>query len=127
MVPRPTAPRPAVPRLVVPRPFIPKPATPIPAAFGVELGVAVVEVTALDDAEDEAVAVLPELFEELMTPEALTELQATDAPAPGIAPTTELAAGFRPTPPNSGIAGVLELSGEQGARFAPSEYVNAAL
>jgi hypothetical protein len=41
--------------------------------------------------------VVPELFEELMTPELLTELQGTDvvvaAPtAPGIAPTTELVA-----------------------------------
>jgi hypothetical protein len=121
MVPGPTAPSPVVPRLVVPRPFIPRPTTPTPAALGVELAVAVVEVAALDDAEDEAVPVVPELFEELMTPEALTELQGTGATAPGIAPTTELAAGFMPTPSNSGSAGVLGLPGEQGARFAPSE------
>src|SRR5690242_4976295 len=109
MVPRPTARRPVVPRLVVPRPFIPTPARPTPAAFGVELAVAVVEVAALEDAEDEAVAVVPELFEELVTPEALTELQGTGATAPGIAPTMEFAAGFMPTPSNSGSAGVLGL------------------
>ena len=79
MVPRPTAPRPVVPRLVVPRPFIPRPATPTPAAFGVELAVAVVEVAELDEeGENEEVAVAPELFEELMTPELLTELHGTD-------------------------------------------------
>ena len=107
MVPRPTAPRPVVPRLVVPRPFIPRPATPTPAAFGVEFAIAVVGVAELDDEEDEEVAVVPELFEELMTPEVLTELQGTDvvvaAPtAPGIAPTMELVARFIPTPSNVG-------------------------
>jgi|SRR4029077_12501512 hypothetical protein len=127
MVPRPTAPRPVVPRLVVPRPFIPRPATPTPAAFGVELAVAVVEVAELDEeGEDEEIAVVPELFEELMTPELLTELQGTDvvvaAPtAPGIAPTTELVARFIPTPSNVGSAGITGLPAEQGARFAPPE------
>ena len=51
---------------------------PTPAAFGVEFAIAVVEVAELDDEEDEEVAVVPELFEELMTPEVLTELQGTD-------------------------------------------------
>jgi hypothetical protein len=126
MVPRPTAPRPVVPRLVVPRPFIPRPATPTPAAFGVEFAIAVVGVAELDDEEDEEVAVVPELFEELMTPEVLTELQGTDvvvaAPtAPGIAPTTELVARFIPTPSNVGSAGITGVPAEQGARFAPPE------
>jgi hypothetical protein len=125
MVPRPTAPRPVVPRLVVPRPFIPRPATPTPAAFGVEFAIAVVGVAELDDEEDEEVAVVPELFEELMTPELLTELQGTDvvaAPtAPGIAPTTELVARFIPTPSNVGSAGITGVPAEQGARFAPPE------
>jgi hypothetical protein len=124
-VPRPTAPRPVVPRLVVPRPFIPRPATPTPAAFGVEFAIAVVEVAEPDDEEDEEVAVVPELFEELMTPELLTELQGTDvvaAPtAPGIAPTTELVARFIPTPSNVGSAGITGVPAEQGARFAPPE------
>lgn len=115
MVPSPTTPRPAAPRLEVPRPFIPSPATPT-----VELGVAVVEVVALGDEEDEAVAVVPELFDELVTPEALTELQGTDvfaaAPrAPGIAPTTELVAEFMPTPSNVGSGGTIEPPEEQGA------------
>ena len=125
MVPRPTAPRPVVPRLVVPRPFIPRPATPTPAAFGVEFAIAVVGVAELDDEEDEEVAVVPELFEELMTPEVLTELQGTDvvaAPtAPGIAPTTELVAWFIPTPSNVGSAGITGLPAEQGARFTLPE------
>jgi hypothetical protein len=126
MVPRPTAPRPVVPRLVVPRPFIPRPATPTPAAFGVEFAIAVVGVAELDDEEDEEVAVVPELFEELMTPEVLTELQGTDvvvvAPtAPGIAPTTELVARFIPTPSNVGSAGITGLPAEQGARFSLPE------
>jgi len=126
MVPRPTAPRPVVPRLVVPRPFIPRPATPTPAAFGVELAVAVVEVAELDEeGEDEEVAVVPELFEELMTPELLTELQGTDvvaAPtAPGITPTTELVARFIPTPSNVGSAGITGVPTEQGARFTLPE------
>jgi hypothetical protein len=126
MVPRPTAPRPVVPRLVVPRPFIPRPATPTPAAFGVEFAIAVVGVAELDDEEDEEVAVVPELFEELMTPEVLTELQGTDvvvvAPtAPGIAPTTELVARFIPTPSNVGSAGITGLPAEQGARFTLPE------
>ena len=125
MVPRPTAPRPVVPRLVVPRPFIPRPATPTPAAFGVEFAIAVVGVAELDDEEDEEVAVVPELFEELMTPELLTELQGTDvvaAPtAPGIAPTTELVARFIPTPSNVGSAGITGVPAEQGAKFAPPE------
>jgi hypothetical protein len=126
MVPRPTAPRPVVPRLVVPRPFIPRPATPTPAAFGVEFAIAVVGVAELDDEEDEEVAVVPELFEELMTPEVLTELQGTDvvvaAPtALGIAPTTELVARFIPTPSNVGSAGITGLPAEQGARFTPPE------
>jgi hypothetical protein len=126
MVPRPTAPRPVVPRLVVPRPFIPRPATPTPAAFGVEFAIAVVGVAELDDEEDEEVAVVPELFEELMTPEVLTELQGTDVvvaapPPPGIAPTTELVARFIPTPSNVGSAGITGLPAEQGARFAPPE------
>jgi hypothetical protein len=126
MVPRPTAPRPVVPRLVVPRPFIPRPATPTPAAFGVEFAIAVVGVAELDDEEDEEVAVVPKLFEELMTPEVLTELQGTDvvvvAPtAPGIAPTTELVARFIPTPSNVGSAGITGLPAEQGARFGPPE------
>ena len=118
MVPRPTAPRPVVPRLVVPRPFIPRPATPTPAAFGVEFAIAVVGVAELDDEEG---AVVPELFEELMTPEVLTELQGTDATAPGIAPTTELVAWFIPTPSNIGSAGTTGLPAEQGARFGPPE------
>jgi len=125
MVPRPTAPRPVVPRLVVPRPFIPRPATPTPAAFGVEFAIAVVGVAELDDEEDEEVAVVPELFEELMTPEVLTELQGTDvvaAPtAPGIAPTTELVTRFIPTPSNVGSAGITGVPAEQGARFTPPE------
>jgi hypothetical protein len=126
MVPRPTAPRPVVPRLVVPRPFIPRPATPTPAAFGAEFAIAVVGVAELDDEEDEEVAVVPELFEELMTPEVLTELQGTDvvvaAPTPpGIAPTTELVARFIPTPSKVGSAGITGLPAEQGARFAPPE------
>jgi hypothetical protein len=126
MVPRPTAPRPVVPRLVVPRPFIPRPATPTPAAFGVEFAIAVVEVAEPDDERDEEVAVVPELFEELMTPEVLTELQGTDvvvaAPtAPGIAPTTELVARFIPTPSNVGSAGITGVPAEQGARFTPPE------
>ena len=126
MVPRPTAPRPVAPRLVVPRPFIPRPATPTPAAFGVEFAIAVVGVAELDDEEDEEVAVVPELFEELMTPEVLTELQGTDVvvaalPPPGIAPTTELVARFIPTPSNVGSAGITGLPAEQGARFAPPE------
>ena len=124
MVPRPTAPRPVVPRLVVPRPFIPRPATPTPAAFGVEFAIAVVGVAELDDEEDEEVAVVPELFEELMTPEVLTELQGTDvafaAPtAPGIAPTTELVARFIPTPSNVGSAGITGVPAEQGAITPP--------
>jgi hypothetical protein len=99
---------------------------PMPAAFGVELAVAVVEVAELDEeGEDEEVAVVPELFEELMTPELLTELQGTDvvvAPtAPGIAPTTELVARFIPTPSNVGSAGITGVPAEQGARFAPPE------
>ena len=109
----------------MPRPFIPRPATPTPAAFGVEFAIAVVGVAELDDEEDEEVAVVPELFEELMTPELLTELQGTDvvaAPtAPGIAPTTELVAWFIPTPSNIGNAGITGLPAEQGARFAPPE------
>jgi hypothetical protein len=125
MVPRPTVPRPVVPRLVVPRPFIPRPATPTPAAFGVEFAIAVVGVAELDDEEDEEVAVVPELFEELMTPELLTELQGTDvvaAPtAPGIAPTTELVARFIPTPSNVGSAGITGVPVEQGARFTLPE------
>jgi hypothetical protein len=121
MVPRPTAPRPVVPRLVVPRPFIPRPATPTPAAFGVEFAIAVVGVAELDDEEDEEVAVVPKLFEELMTPEVLTELQGTDATAPGIPPTTELVAWFIPTPSNIGSAGTTGLPAEQGARFGPPE------
>ena len=114
-----------MPRLVVPRPFIPRPATPTPAAFGVEFAVAVVGVAELDEeGEDEEVAVVPELFEELMTPEVLTELQGTDvcAPtAPGIAPTTELVARFIPTPSNIGSAGITGVPAEQGARFALPE------
>jgi hypothetical protein len=100
---------------------------PMPAAFGVELVVAVVEVAELDEEdEDEEVAVVPELFEELMTPELLTELQGTDvvvaAPtAPGIAPTTELVARFIPTPSNVGSAGITGVPAEQGARFTPPE------
>ena len=94
---------------------------PMPAAFGVELAVAVVEVAELDEeGEDEEVAV-PELFEELMTPEVLTELQGTDATAPGIPPTTELVAWFIPTPSNIGSAGTTGLPAEQGARFGPPE------
>jgi hypothetical protein len=126
MVPRPTVPRPVVPRPVVPRPFIPRPATPTPAAFGVGFAIAVVEVAEPDDEEDEEVAVVPELFEELMTPEMLTELQGTDvvvaAPtALGITPTTELVASFIPTPSNVGSAGITGLPAEQGARFTPPE------
>jgi hypothetical protein len=121
MVPRPTAPRPVVPRLVVPRPFIPRPATPTPAAFGVEFAIAVVGVAELDDEEDEEVAVVPELFEELMTPEVLAELQGTDATAPGIPATTELVAWLIPTPSNIGSAGITGLPAEQGARFGPPE------
>jgi hypothetical protein len=125
MVPRPTVPRPVVPRPVVPRPFIPRPATPTPAAFGVGFAIAVVEVAEPDDEEDEEVAVVPELFEELMTPELLTELQGTDvvaAPtAPGIAPTTELVARFIPTPSNVGSAGITGVPAEQGARFTLPE------
>ena len=99
---------------------------PMPAAFGMELAVAVVEVAELDEeGEDEEVAVVPELFEELMTPELLTELQGTDvvaAPtAPGIAPTTELVARFIPTPSNVGSAGITEVPAEQGARFTLPE------
>ena len=99
---------------------------PMPAAFGVELAVAVVEVAELDEeGEDEEVAVVPELFEELMTPELLTELQGTDvvaaSTAPGIAPTTELVARFIPTPSNVGSAGITGVPAEQGARFAPPE------
>jgi hypothetical protein len=80
---------------------------PSPAAFGVEFAVAVVEAAELDEEEDEEVAVGPELLEELMTPEVLTELQGTDvvvvaATAPVIAPTTELVARFIPTPSNVG-------------------------
>ena len=105
----------------MPRPFIPRPTTPTRAALGVELVIAVVEVAELDDAEGEAVAVVPEPFDELMTPEALTELQGTGATAPGMASTTELAVGFMPTPSNGGSACVLGLPGEQGARFAPPE------
>ena len=110
----------------MPRPFIPRPATPTPAAFGVEFAIAVVGVAELDDEEDEEVAVVPELFEELMTPEVLTELQGTDvvvvAPtAPGIAPTTELVARFIPTPSNVGSAGITGLPAEQGARFSLPE------
>src|SRR4029077_16244802 len=122
MVPRPTAPRPVVPRLVVPRPFIPRPATPTPAAFGVELAVAVVEVAELDEeGEDEEIAVVPELFEELMTPEVLTELQGTDATAPGIAPITELVAWFIPTSSNIGSTGITGVPAEQGAKFTLPE------
>ena len=111
-----------MPRLVVPRPFIPRPATPTPAAFGVEFAIAVVGVAELDEEdEDEEVAVVPELFEELMTPEVLTELQGTDATAPGIPPTTELVAWFIPTPSNIGSAGITGLPAEQGARFGPPE------
>jgi hypothetical protein len=98
---------------------------PTPAAFGVEFAIAVVEVAEPDDEEDEEVAVVPELFEELMTPELLTELQGTDVVAAptalGIAPTTELVARFIPTPSNVGSAGITGLPAEQGARFAPSE------
>jgi len=94
---------------------------PSPAAFGVEFAVAVVEAAELDEEEDEEVAVGPELLEELMTPEVLTELQGTDATAPGIPPTTELVAWFIPTPSNIGSAGTTGLPAEQGARFGPPE------
>ena len=100
---------------------------PMPAAFGVELAVAVVEVAELDEeGGDEEVAAVPELFEELITPELLTELQGTDvvvaAPtALGITPTTELVASFIPTPSNVGSAGISGLPAEQGARFTLPE------
>ena len=99
---------------------------PMPAAFGVEFAAAVVEVAELDDEDgDEEVAVVPELFEELITPELLTELQGTDvvaAPtAPGIAPTTELVAWFIPTPSNIGSTGITGVPAEQGAKFTLPE------
>ena len=99
---------------------------PMPAAFGVELAVAVVGVAELDEeGEDEEVAAVPELFEELMTPELLTELQGTDVvatpTAPGITPTTELVARFIPTPSNVGSAGITGVPAEQGARFTLPE------
>jgi hypothetical protein len=56
-----------------------------------------------------------------MTPEVLTELQGTDATAPGIPPTTELVAWFIPTPSNVGSAGITGLPAEQGARFTLPE------
>ena len=122
MVPRPTAPRPVVPRLVVPRPFIPRPATPTPAAFGVEFAIAVVEVAELDEeGEDEEVAVVPELFEELMTPEVLTELQGTDAHSAGHCTHYGTCGRFIPTPSNVGSAGITGVPAEQGAKFAPPE------
>jgi len=108
-----------VPRLVVPRPFIPRPATPTPAAFGVEFAIAVVGVAELDDEEDEEVAVVPELFEELMTPEVLTESQGTDATAPGIPPTTELVAWFIPTPSNMAVRAQQDFPRSKGPDSGP--------
>jgi hypothetical protein len=70
--PNPVVPRPEVPRLVAPRAVAPRPATPALATFGAGFAVAVVEVSEPgDDEEDDEPAEVPELFEELMTPDAV--------------------------------------------------------
>jgi hypothetical protein len=71
--PNPVVPRLEVPRLVAPRAVAPSPATPALAMFGARFAVAVVEVSEPgDDEEDDELAAVPELFEELMIPDAVT-------------------------------------------------------
>jgi hypothetical protein len=71
--PNPVVPRPEVPRLVAPRAVAPSPATPELVMFGARFAVAVVEVSEPgDDEEDDELAAGPELFEELMIPDAVT-------------------------------------------------------
>jgi len=125
--PSPVMPRPAVPRPVAPRPLVPIPAAPRPAASSAEFAVAVVEVPELDeDEEDDEAAAVPELFDELMTPELLTKLHGTDVlvPAP-TAPSSpgvgELVERLIPPPSNVDSAAVPGFPVEQGAALTVPE------
>lgn len=114
-----------VPSPVVPRPLVPSPDAPRPDTSSAEFAVAVAEIPELDE-EDDEVAPLPELFEELMTSELLSELHGTDVLA--VAPTApdnpdvgELVERLTPPPSNVGSAAVPGFPEEQGAGFAVPE------
>jgi hypothetical protein len=123
--PSPVVPRPEVPRPVAPRPLVLAPAMLRAGAFAV----AVVEVAELDgDEEDgEVVAALTELlFDELMTPELLTELHGADVlvPTPRLPASpdvAELVERLSPPPSNVGSATVPIFPVEHGAGLAIPE------
>ena len=84
-----TGPNPIVPRPVVPRPAVPRPV--VPAS---EFAVGIVEVPELaEDEEDDKFAAVSELFEELMTPDAvvpeLKELTTPVLPTDAVLPKFE--------------------------------------